>query len=175
VSKALTVFVPMPYEAVIQPPTDLEPAATGTVTGMAEAQLPIPSSVSVSGRMSRQRRQDTRPEVAIRKLLHAMGLRYRVTVPIPGMPRRTMDIAFTRAHVAVFVDGCFWHVCPEHATSPASNSDWWTRKLTKNQSRDQATNEHLVALGWQVVRIWEHEDPVAAAGRIAAVVRSEQR
>jgi DNA mismatch endonuclease, patch repair protein len=86
-----------------------------------------------------------------------------------------MDIAFTRTRVAVFVDGCFWHVCPEHRTSPASNSEWWAKKLTTNQARDVATNEHLTELGWHVVRIWEHEDPVEAAGRIAAAVRSEQR
>jgi len=138
---------------------------------MLEAQRPIPSSVAVSGRMSRQRRRDTRPEVAIRKLLHAMGFRFRVTLPIPNMPRRTMDIAFTRARVAVFVDGCFWHVCPKHATSPASNSEWWAQKLSKNQARDIATNLHLAELGWEVVRIWEHEDPIEAAGRIAEVVR----
>jgi DNA mismatch endonuclease, patch repair protein len=122
--------------------------------------------------MSRQRRRDTKPEMTIRRLLHAMGLRFRVTLPIPGMPRRTIDIAFTRARVAVFVDGCFWHVCPEHATSPAANSQWWSRKLSTNQARDVATNERLTSLGWRVVRIWEHEDPVEAADRIAAVVRA---
>jgi DNA mismatch endonuclease, patch repair protein len=143
----------------------------GIVTVMPEVKLPIPSSAGVSVRMSRQRRRDTKPEVAIRKLLHAMGLRFRVTLPIPGMPRRTMDIAFTRARVAVFVDGCFWHVCPEHATRPASNSEWWAEKLAKNRSRDVATNDHLVASGWHVVRIWEHEDPIEAASRISAVVR----
>ena len=136
---------------------------------------PTPSSIAVSGRMSRQRRRDTQPEVAIRKLLHAMGLRFRVTVPVPGMPRRTMDIAFTRAHVAVFVDGCFWHVCPEHATSPAANSRWWSEKLATNQARDAATNEHLAALGWHVVRVWEHEEPAAAAERIARFIRSGER
>ncbi len=82
-----------------------------------------------------------------------------------------MDIAFTRSRVAVFVDGCFWHVCPVHATSPAANSQWWAEKLTKNRERDEATNAHLNELGWDVVRIWEHEDPVEAADRIAAVVR----
>jgi DNA mismatch endonuclease (patch repair protein) len=122
--------------------------------------------------MSRQRRKNTEPEVAIRKILHSMGLRFRVTVPIPGMPRRTIDIAFTRARVAVFVDGCFWHVCPEHATSPAANSQWWSNKLSTNQARDAATNEHLASIGWQVVRIWEHEDPTTAAERIAGAVRS---
>jgi len=138
---------------------------------MSEPQLPIPSSTSVSGRMSRQRRRDTQPEVAIRKLLHAMGLRFRVTMPIPGLPRRTMDIAFTRARVAIFVDGCFWHVCPQHATSPTANSDWWYRKLTANQARDAATNDYLRSHGWRVVRIWEHEDPVQAANLIASIVR----
>jgi DNA mismatch endonuclease (patch repair protein) len=122
--------------------------------------------------MSRQRRRDTQPEVALRKLLHAMGLRYRVTLPIPGMKRRTIDIAFTNARVAVFVDGCFWHVCPEHATNPAANSAWWSAKLTTNQARDLATNEHLQELGWHVVRIWEHEDPVRAADRVAAALRT---
>ncbi|GIE87363.1 hypothetical protein Are01nite_38430 [Actinoplanes regularis] len=121
--------------------------------------------------MSRQRRRDTQPELAIRKLLHAMGLRFRVMLPVPGMPRRTMDIAFTRARIAVFIDGCFWHVCPEHATSPAANSGWWAKKLSTNQERDAATNRHLAELGWQVVRIWEHEDPIEAAARIAAMVR----
>src|SRR5690348_12739827 len=132
---------------------------------------PIPSSVGVSGRMSRQRRRDTGPEVAIRKLLHAMGLRYRVTWPIPGMKRRTMDIAFPGARVAVFVDGCFWHVCPEHANNPAANSEWWAHKLATNQTRDAATNNYLESLGWRVVRIWGHERPVEAAARVAAVVR----
>ncbi|MEU4155935.1 very short patch repair endonuclease [Actinoplanes sp. NPDC026670] len=138
---------------------------------MAANQRPVPSSVGVSGRMSRQRRRDTAPEVQIRRLLHAAGLRFRVTWPIPGMPRRSMDIAFTKARVAVFVDGCFWHVCPEHATMPAANSEWWAEKLGKNQTRDLATNAHLKAAGWTIVRVWEHEDPRAAADRIQAVVR----
>ena len=125
--------------------------------------------------MSRQRRRDTKPEVAIRKLLHSWGLRFRVTWPIPGMPRRTADIAFTKARVAVFVDGCFWHVCPEHQTHPASNAEWWEEKLAKNQARDIATNEHLSGLGWHVVRIWEHEDPLSAAGRIRSAINARPR
>lgn len=120
--------------------------------------------------MSRQRRRDTKPEVSIRKLLHARGLRFRVTLPIPGMPRRSIDIAFTRARVAVFVDGCFWHACPEHRTSPTANAAWWATKLQTNQARDLATNTHLASLGWRVVRIWEHEDPATAAARIAEEV-----
>ncbi|TDO39737.1 very short patch repair endonuclease [Paractinoplanes brasiliensis] len=138
---------------------------------MAANELPVPSSAGVSNRMSRQRRRDTEPEVIIRKLLHAWGLRFRVTLPVPGMKRRSIDIAFPRAKVAVFVDGCFWHVCPEHQTSPAANSEWWATKLAKNQARDVATTEHLRELGWTVVRIWEHEDPQAAAEKVRDVVR----
>jgi DNA mismatch endonuclease (patch repair protein) len=121
-------------------------------------------------RMSRQRRRDTAPELAIRRLLHARGLRYRVAWRIPGMPRRTVDIAFTRARIAVFVDGCFWHSCPIHRTSPASNHTWWAMKLAANQERDAATDRHLTELGWRVLRIWEHEDPAVAAARIAKQV-----
>ncbi|MEV5590944.1 very short patch repair endonuclease [Nonomuraea pusilla] len=116
--------------------------------------------------MSKQRRRDTAPEVSVRKLLHARGLRYRVAWPIPGMKRRSVDIAFTRVKVAVFVDGCFWHSCPEHATRPAANDTWWSEKLAKNVARDITTNEHLRQAGWRVIRVWEHEDPVEAADRI---------
>ncbi|MFI2278303.1 very short patch repair endonuclease [Catenuloplanes sp. NPDC020197] len=138
---------------------------------MTAAPRPVPSSPGVSGRMSRQKRRDTAPEVALRKLLHARGLRFRVAWPIPGMSRRSVDIAFTRARVAVFVDGCFWHMCPVHQTSPASNSEWWSTKLATNQARDIATNNHLTESGWTVVRIWEHEDPEKAAERVMNLVR----
>jgi DNA mismatch endonuclease, patch repair protein len=144
------------------------------VTHVAETEHPIPSSSGVSGRMSRQRRRDTAPEVLIRKLLHAWGLRFRVTLPVPGMARRSIDIAFPKARVAVFVDGCFWHVCPEHRTSPTANSEWWATKLAKNQARDIATNEHLDELGWTVIRIWEHESPLAAAEKIRGAVRARR-
>jgi DNA mismatch endonuclease (patch repair protein) len=116
--------------------------------------------------MSKQRTKDTAPELAIRKLLHARGLRYRVAWPIPGMKRRSIDIAFTRAKVAVFVDGCFWHSCPEHATRPAANDKWWSEKLARNMARDAATNEHLQQAGWRVVRVWEHEDASEVVDRI---------
>ncbi|MFD3520574.1 very short patch repair endonuclease [Streptomyces sp. NPDC058653] len=119
----------------------------------------VPSSATVSARMSRQASRDTAPEVAVRKILHAAGLRYRVNVPVPGMPRRTIDIVFGPAKIAVFLDGCFWHGCPEHATSPKSNAEWWRAKLDKNIARDRETTEHLEAQGWTVLRFWEHEDP----------------
>ncbi|MDT0276661.1 very short patch repair endonuclease [Blastococcus goldschmidtiae] len=132
---------------------------------------PTPSDPSVTARMSRQARRDTAPEVALRRELHRRGLRFRVDWPLPRMPRRRADIAFTRSHVAVFVDGCFWHSCPEHRTAPAANSAWWATKLDTNVRRDQATNEHLAALGWTVLRFWEHEDPLLAADAVAAAVR----
>ena len=86
--------------------------------------------------------------------------------PVPGQRRRTIDIAFTRQRLAVFVDGCFWHGCPEHGTAPRANSDWWRHKLEANHSRDIDTDEVLKDRGWSVVRIWEHEEPVTAVAKI---------
>ncbi|MEV4995323.1 very short patch repair endonuclease [Streptomyces niveus] len=129
-----------------------------------------PSSPAVSARMSRQARRDTAPEVAVRKLLHASGLRYRVNARVPDMPRRTVDVMFTKAKVAVFVDGCFWHGCPLHATQPKANAEWWREKLDKNMARDKETSAHLEAAGWTVLRFWEHESPVHMADEIAETV-----
>ncbi|MFC5914903.1 very short patch repair endonuclease [Streptomyces pulveraceus] len=129
-----------------------------------------PSSPEVSARMSRQSNRDTKPEVAVRKLLHASGYRYRVNERVPGMTRRTIDIAFTRAKVAVLIDGCFWHGCPVHATQPKSNAEWWRAKLERNMARDRETNEHLAGEGWTVLRFWEHEAPGGVAEQVAAVV-----
>ncbi|MET8214983.1 very short patch repair endonuclease [Streptomyces hirsutus] len=122
--------------------------------------------------MSRQGSRDTAPEVAVRKLLHASGMRYRVNVPVPGMPRRTIDIAFPKVKIAVFLDGCFWHGCPEHATHPRANAEWWRAKLDKNTARDLETTEHLAAEGWTVLRFWEHEVPDDVASTVRAKVFS---
>lgn len=127
---------------------------------------PLPSSAAVSLRMQRQRRSSTDPELALRRLLHAAGYRYRVDFKVPGMRRRTIDIAFTRRRVAVFVDGCFWHSCPEHATQPRSNADWWRQKLATNVARDRETDALLTAMGWSVVRVWEHEAVEVALARV---------
>ncbi|MEU9054174.1 very short patch repair endonuclease [Streptomyces sp. NPDC048384] len=121
--------------------------------------------------MSKQSSRDTAQEVAVRRLLHAAGLRYRVNVPVPGMPRRTIDIVFTKAKIAVFLDGCFWHGCPEHATQPKANAEWWREKLAKNVARDSETTRHLEAAGWTVLRFWEHERPDAVARSVAAARR----
>lgn len=130
----------------------------------------VPSSPGVSARMSRQVSRDTAPEIAVRRLLHAAGMRYRVNVPVPGMRRRTIDIVFSRAKVAVFLDGCFWHGCPQHATRPKSNAEWWRTKLDRNMARDLETTEHLRSLGWTVLRFWEHADPASVAEEVRATV-----
>lgn len=130
----------------------------------------IPSSAVVSAQMSRQGSRDTGCEIAVRKILHAKGLRYRVHVSVPEMARRKIDIVFRPVKVAVFLDGCFWHGCPLHATRPKSNAEWWRVKLDKNMARDRETTEHLEARGWTVLRFWEHESPTDCALKIAATV-----
>lgn len=119
------------------------------------------------------RRRDNGPELALRRRLHAAGLRYRVAWPVPGQRRRTIDIAFTRLRLAVYVDGCFWHGCPLHATFPRSNADWWQRKLAANRARDADVTAQLEALGWTVLRVWEHEDPDEVAASILAWVQDQ--
>jgi DNA mismatch endonuclease (patch repair protein) len=125
-----------------------------------------------SAQMSRQRRRDTGPELAIRAILHRQGLRYRVDYPLPGLARRRADIVFTRYRIAVFIDGCFWHRCPEHATMPKVNADWWERKLATNVARDRETDDHLKSIGWTVCRVWEHEPAESAAASITRVLLS---
>ncbi|TQL70286.1 T/G mismatch-specific endonuclease [Nocardioides albertanoniae] len=120
--------------------------------------------------MSKAKRRDTDAELALRRELYRRGRRYRVTYPIPGQRRRTIDVAFTKARLAVFVDGCFWHGCPEHGTKPRSNSEWWLTKLAANKARDEDTDLLLGQIGWTVIRIWEHESPDSAANRIDAVL-----
>ncbi|MDF0512393.1 very short patch repair endonuclease [Agromyces sp. H3Y2-19a] len=133
---------------------------------------PGASSPAVSRRMSSARRRDTKPEVDVRRVLHARGLRYRVAYPVPGMVRRSIDIAFTKAKVAVFLDGCFWHGCPEHGTQPRANADWWALKLQQNKARDAETDDVLESTGWRVLRFWEHEGPESVADRICSVVQA---
>ena len=132
---------------------------------------PGSSGTAVSARMSVLRRRDTAPEVQVRRLLHAAGLRYRVAYPVPGRPRRTIDVAFTRRKVAVFLDGCFWHGCPEHGTKPTSNAAWWSAKITTNQARDADTTACLIDDGWLVLRFWEHEPPENVADHLVDLLR----
>lgn len=124
--------------------------------------------------MRSNRSRDTRPEMALRRAVHALGLRYRVaTRPLPKV-RRTADLVFPGPRVAVFLDGCFWHGCPEHHRLPTANSDYWSAKVTRNQARDAEVDALLAEAGWHVIRVWEHEDPQDAARRIAAVVRARR-
>lgn len=124
--------------------------------------------------MQSNRSRDTKPELALRQKLHALGLRYRVcTRPIPEV-RRTADVVFGPAHVAVEVRGCFWHGCPEHYRAPASNAAYWAEKVQRNQRRDVENEERLRDAGWLLVTVWEHEDPREASLRIAAAVRQRR-
>ncbi|PKV78446.1 very short patch repair endonuclease [Nocardia fluminea] len=132
------------------------------------------TDAATSARMSKQRRADTAPELALRRELHRAGLRYFVDRPPIKGQRRRADVVFPRLRIAVYVDGCFWHRCPDHATDPKNNAQWWADKLAGNVARDRATDLALTAAGWVVVRVWEHEDPHAAAERITALVKRSE-
>ncbi|AUI62954.1 very short patch repair endonuclease [Amycolatopsis sp. BJA-103] len=120
--------------------------------------------------MSKQKSRNTRIEMELRKALFARGLRYRVhRRPVKGV-RREADVVFGPARVAVFVDGCFWHGCPEHATWPKNNADFWRTKIETNRRRDLDTDARLAEAGWLAVRVWEHEAAEAAAARVHEIV-----
>ncbi|MBX7069600.1 MAG: very short patch repair endonuclease [Microthrixaceae bacterium] len=124
--------------------------------------------------MSANRGRDTGPETAVRSAVHRRGMRFRVdTRPEPSL-RRTADLVFRRAKVAVFVDGCFWHSCPIHRTRPRANGGFWSAKLERTIARDRETTEALEAAGWLVLRFWEHEDPEEVADRIRDAVLSRR-
>lgn len=125
--------------------------------------------------MQANKGRDTKPEFALRSAVHALGLRYRVSArPVKGL-RRTADLVFPRARVAVFLDGCFWHGCPEHHTVAATNAKYWSDKVRQNTARDRDTDQRLKEAGWVSLRIWEHEDPHEAALRVRQVVRHSLR
>jgi DNA (cytosine-5)-methyltransferase 1 len=137
--------------------------------------VPAASSPEALLRMVSTRRRDTPGEVELRQLLHRCGLRFRVDHQILPGSRRRADIAFTKAKVAVYVDGCFWHSCPAHRTKPKANATWWAAKLATNRRRDIDTNRQLRKAGWHVERVWEHEAPETAAARIEDIVRARLR
>lgn len=125
--------------------------------------------------MRRQRSQDTAVELELRRCLYAAGLRYRVHVrPIPSV-RRTADIVFGPARVAVFVDGCFWHGCQRHKTIPRTNREFWEAKIGGNVRRDADTKKRLTEAGWMYVQVWEHDDPGEAARSIAEAVTGRRQ
>jgi len=120
--------------------------------------------------MQLQRSEDTNPEVRLRRALHARGLRFRVHRRLLAGARRETDIVFGSTKVAVYVDGCFWHGCPEHYRPPTTNPEYWLPKIERNRSRDRETETLLASSGWLVVRVWEHEDTDAAAERVSRTV-----
>jgi DNA mismatch endonuclease, patch repair protein len=137
--------------------------------------MPVASSEAVRRQMSDQRRRNTACELSLRSAIHGLGLRYYVhRRPLPGV-RREADVIFPRSKVAVFVDGCFWHACPVHASWPKANSEWWRNKIVRNQERDRDTDQRLANAGWKVIRVWEHEEPGVAARRIRTAVLGRRK
>lgn len=151
---------------------DGRPSASVRIRRPASAVSSYASSPGVRSRMQVQRTRDTGPEMALRRLLHASGLRYRVDCsPIRGLRRRA-DIVFRRAQVAVYVDGCFWHGCPEHGRRQTfANPEYWSEKIRRNKARDADTDRVLRNAGWLVFRIWEHQDPGEAAAEIQNAIK----
>lgn len=130
--------------------------------------LPLPSDASC--RMAKVRQTGTNAELALRREMFRIGLRYRVGYEVLKKPRRVADVAFPGRKIAVFVDGCFWHGCPEHATWPKRNAEFWRQKIEANRQRDMDTNDRLRSLGWRVLRFWSHESPSEAAKIVACTV-----
>jgi DNA mismatch endonuclease (patch repair protein) len=119
--------------------------------------------------MQANRARDTTPELAVRSRLHALGLRYRVASSLPFDRRRRADIFFSRVRLYVFIDGCYWHGCPDHFVQPKTNVDFWFTKIAANRDRDRDTTARLEELGFAVRRFWEHQDPMAVAAEIQAI------
>ncbi|MEX3644005.1 very short patch repair endonuclease [Mycolicibacterium porcinum] len=132
------------------------------------------SSPAVRNVMRANRGRDTAPELALRRALHAAGMRYRVNArPIAGS-RMTVDIVFPRAKVAVELLGCFWHGCPEHHRPAMRNAEFWREKVARNTERDTRKRALLEADGWTLVTVWEHEDSNVAAVAIEGLVRERR-
>lgn len=104
--------------------------------------------------MKRVKGKDSASECALRSALHATGLRFRLHRRVEGV---IADIAFPKPRVLVFVDGCFWHGCPRHATHPKTNKEYWLPKLAENKKRDKRQSARLRRRGWKVFRVWEHD------------------
>jgi DNA mismatch endonuclease, patch repair protein len=137
---------------------------------------PFPTSEAAAASLRGNRKRDTRPERRVRALLHRRGLRFRVNHAIhAGGTRTRADIVFTRVRVAVFIDGCFWHQCPQHGNLPRQNTDYWGPKLARNVKRDEEVTTRLLADGWHVLRIWEHTPAEEAAATVVHALASHSR
>lgn len=155
--------------------TNLSDVASSDPEGQARRAYPPPMNEGRSRNMKANRRVDTKPEVALRSALHRLGYRYRkdYRIDLAEKVRVRPDIVFTARKVAVFVDGCFWHVCPEHGRQPATNEWYWTPKLRRNVERDRAADVALKAEGWRVIRVWEHEPLATAVMTVAEAVGAQ--
>jgi len=132
------------------------------------------SSDAARRTMQANRSRDTSPELAVRSRVHAAGLRYLVDRRLPVPRVRRGDLVFPGSRVAVFVDGCFWHGCPQHHSAPRTNAGFWSTKVERNRERDRETDELLLEAGWLPLRAWEHEDPDEVAARVIETVRSRR-
>lgn len=132
--------------------------------------MPEPLDESVRKRFRGQKTRDTAPELAVRKLLHEMGFRYRLNLRAEPEVSSKADVLFERARVAVYVDGCFWHGCPDHFIPPKNNGAWWVEKIEGNRARDCSARRQLSDLGWMVLSFWEHESPSEVAVVVGSVV-----
>jgi DNA mismatch endonuclease, patch repair protein len=121
--------------------------------------------------MSRFRKTNSGPELTLRRALERNGLTYQAYPKLPGSP----DLVLSRARVAIFVQGCFWHGCPEHYRAPRSRRGYWSAKLAGNKSRDRAAARRLRKMGWHVVTAWEctlKKDPGVVLARIARATKT---
>jgi DNA (cytosine-5)-methyltransferase 1 len=171
-STSIAGETPSPAEIRPRPPEASIPVCGAPVarrTGRSSVPPPASNDV-IRRRMRSTKRRDTKPELALRSELHGLGLRFFVDRPVDGTRRRA-DIVFPKDRVAIYVDGCYWHACPIHGTTPKENRDWWIAKFAANRARDDDTVAKLCAAGWTVLRFWEHDDPVVAAGQIRSTLQ----
>ena len=159
----------------LAPVKTIHDQVVGLATGCVLSSLtpPVASSSVAAATMRANRRRDTKPELLLRSALHRQGWRFRVDAPVDASGRRVRpDIVFSKRRVAVFVDGCFWHSCPEHRQMPKTNAAYWEAKLNGNKAKDLADSHALQRDGWKVVRVWEHEKIDDAVDAVKAALRS---
>lgn len=162
----------MRRKAKERPPAPVQGAS---ILSRADVPAYVSPSPARSRNMAAVKRSNTKPEIALRHALHAAGLRYRKDFPIRAAGRLIRpDIAFTRSRVVVFVDGCFWHCCPQHGEVPATNVAFWAAKLDANAARDRWQDRLLTDAGWLVIRIWEHESLDSAVAAVTAALSSRR-
>lgn len=141
-----------------------------------DGEYPVPTSPAVSVRMRRNRKTGSRPEVELRRRLHREGLRFRKNARVQlGSTSVVADVVFTRWRVLVFVDGCFWHGCEQHGTTPRANTAYWGPKLARNRARDDMVNAEASTHGWIPIRIWEHEGLDEATARVFSALHAAGR